>query len=118
MPLRQQMKSPEFFALGLFFSLNVLVLQFYLGTARVQLEEMSTDYKRYVQILSFIVPGMLQLLMSVCIAWMLLYRTVLFITQCHHCQLHRSFRVIKAEEKRSVAACRNMCPGTFQWLHS
>lgn len=54
---RQQIQTPEFFALGLFFALNVLVLQFYLGTARIQLEELSSNYKLYVQILSFVVPG-------------------------------------------------------------
>lgn len=52
------MKSPEFYALGLFFSLNALVLQFYLGTARIQLEELSaSNHRLYVQLLSFIVPG-------------------------------------------------------------
>jgi hypothetical protein len=56
-PFKQQVKAPEFLVLGLFFSLNVLVLQFYLGTARIQLEELSANYKVYVQALSVIVPG-------------------------------------------------------------
>ena len=57
-PFTHQLKAPEFFALGLFFALNVLVLQFYLGTARIQLEELSaSNFGLYVQLLSFIVPG-------------------------------------------------------------
>jgi hypothetical protein len=57
---KDQIRTPEFYALGAFFSLNVLALQLYLGTARVQLEEMSSNYKLYVEILSFVVPGELQ----------------------------------------------------------
>eukprot|EP00892_Ulva_mutabilis_P003134 jgi/Ulvmu1/12821/UM098_0002.1 len=53
----QQLKSPECVALGLVFSGNVYALQLYLGTARIQLEEMGDGDEKYLQMLSFIVPG-------------------------------------------------------------
>lgn len=57
MTFRQQIQAHEFFSLELFFTLNVLVLQFYLGTDRIQLEGLTSDHKQYIQILSFVVPG-------------------------------------------------------------
>ena len=55
--MTQQLKSPEFIALGVIFIGNVYALQLYLGTARIQLEEMGDDDKKYLQMLSFIIPG-------------------------------------------------------------
>lgn len=56
-PLLKQLRSPECLALGLIFVGNVYALQLYLGTARIQLEEMGDGDKVYLQMLSFIVPG-------------------------------------------------------------
>jgi ABC-type sulfate transport system permease component len=56
-PFKDQIRVPEFYALGIFFALNVLALQLYLGTARIQLEELSSEYELYVQTLSFTVSG-------------------------------------------------------------
>jgi hypothetical protein len=57
LPFRQQLQALEFYMLLVDFCLNVLVLQFYLGTARVQLEELGDDDHTYVRVLNFIVPG-------------------------------------------------------------
>lgn len=57
LPITQQLLSLECLALGVFFSFNVLALQFYLGTARLQLEDKGDSDRLYVRILSFIVPG-------------------------------------------------------------
>lgn len=56
-PILQQLRTPECISLGLIFTGNVYALQLYLGTARIQLEEMGDNNKVYLQMLSFIVPG-------------------------------------------------------------
>jgi hypothetical protein len=71
--LGKQLRSPEFYALLIIFCLNVLVLQFYLGTARVQLEEIGDHGHAYMRALSFIVPGLLLALLrarSLCVPYM------------------------------------------------
>lgn len=60
-PLKQQLMSPECLCLGFLFSLNVLALQLYLGTARVQLEGKGDSDRTYTRTLSFIVPGIVVL---------------------------------------------------------
>lgn len=56
-PVLQQLRTPECVSLGLIFTGNVYALQLYLGTARIQLEEMGDNNQVYLQMLSFMVPG-------------------------------------------------------------
>lgn len=57
MSLSQQLRSPELYALAVFFCFNVLSLQFYLGTARIQLEEKGDDDRLFTKILGWVVPS-------------------------------------------------------------
>ncbi|KAK9815694.1 hypothetical protein WJX72_008206 [[Myrmecia] bisecta] len=50
----RQLQTVEFFGLTAFFCLNVFILQFYLGTARIQLEDKGDTRHAYISIINII----------------------------------------------------------------
>ena len=55
--VKQQMLSYEFWALLVLFPLTMLAHQFYLGSARFQLNELGDDQDGYKRALVYFVPG-------------------------------------------------------------
>ena len=59
--VKRQMCSYEFWALLAFFPLTVLAQQFYLGSARIQLQELGAEHNGFERALIYVVPGALAL---------------------------------------------------------